>query len=76
MAKITPIHWRKLIKVFKRESWRLSRIKDDHLIYTKKGFLRPVIIPKDTSVEVFIILNNLKTAKISRKRYFELLKKK
>jgi len=34
-----------------------------------------VVIPKDKEVEVFIILNNLKTAKISREKYFELLQK-
>lgn len=76
MAKITPIHWRKIARIFEIEGWKLSRIGGDHLVYIKKDFLRPVVIPKDTSVEVFVILNNLKTAKISRKRYFELLKKK
>ena len=75
MTRITPIHWRKLVRVFEIEGWKLSRIKGDHLVYIKKGFLRPVIIPKDTSIEVFIILNNLKTAKISRDKYFRLLKK-
>ena len=73
--KLAPIHWRKLSKVFELDGWRLSRIKGDHLIYTKKNFLRPVVIPKDSPVEVFIILNNLKTAGISREKYFELLKK-
>jgi hypothetical protein len=34
-----------------------------------------VVIPKDREVEVFIILNNLRTAKISREKYFELLRK-
>ncbi len=76
MAKITPIHWRKLVKVFEIEEWKLSRISGDHLVYVKPNFIRPVVIPKDTSIEVFIILNNLKTAKIPRKRYFELLKRK
>jgi predicted RNA binding protein YcfA (HicA-like mRNA interferase family) len=75
MRKITPIHWRKLAKVFELDGWKLSRIKGDHLIYTKKGFPRPVVIPKDREVEVFIILNNLRTAKISREKYFKLLQK-
>jgi len=74
MNKITPIHWRKLSRVFELDGWRLSRIKGDHLVYTKAGFERPIVIPKDTRVEVFIILGNLRTAKISRDTYFELLK--
>ena len=73
--KVKPIHWRKLAKVFELDGWRLSRIKGDHLIYTKEGFIRPVVIPRDKEVQVFIILNNLKTAKISKEKYFELLKK-
>lgn len=75
MTKITPIHWRKLSRVFELDGWRLSRIKGDHLVYIKTGFERPIVIPKDTRVEVFIILNNVKTAKISRERYLELLGK-
>jgi len=51
MRKITPIHWRKLAKVFELDGWQLSRIKGDHLIYTKKGFPRPVVIPKDREVD-------------------------
>jgi len=76
MPKITPIHWRKLAKVFKLDDWILSRTAGDHLIYVKKNFSRPVVIPKDSSVEVFVIINNLRTAQISRERYFSLLKKK
>ena len=72
--KIKPIHWNKLARIFELDGWNLSRIKGDHLVYIKKGFSRPVVIPKDKEVEIFIILNNLKTAKISREKYFELLK--
>lgn len=75
MTKITSVHWRKLSRVFELDGWRLSRIKGDHLVYTKTGFERPIVIPKDARVEVFIILNDLRTAKISRERYLELLGK-
>ena len=74
MARIAPVHWRKLARVFQLDGWTLSRTKGDHLVYTKPDFIRPVVIPKDVRVEVFIILNNLKTAKITRQKYFELLK--
>ena len=73
MSHIAPLPWRKLIRIFELDGWNLSRTKGDHLVYTKPGFSRPVAIPKDTRVEVFIILNNLRTAKITRKRYVELL---
>ena len=56
------------------DGFRLIRQEGEHLIYTKAGVLRPVVIPKYSSVPVFIIKNNLRTAGISRERYFELLK--
>ncbi|OGM93022.1 hypothetical protein A2935_03890 [Candidatus Wolfebacteria bacterium RIFCSPLOWO2_01_FULL_47_17b] len=74
MPRVTPIHWRKLARVFELDNWNLSRTKGDHLVYTKIGFSRPVIIPKDSRVEIFIIFSNIRTAKISRERYLELLK--
>ena len=74
MSQIKPIHWRRLTKVFEAEGWQLDRIAGDHLVYIKDGSVRPIVIPKSKEVQVFIILNNLKTAKISRDRYSLLLK--
>ena len=45
------------------------------MIYTKRGVLRPIVIPKYTNIPVFIIKNNLRSGGISRERYFELLGK-
>lgn len=73
MPKINPIHWKKLVKIFERSGWMLDRIEGDHLIYIKSGYIRPVVIPKVKEVQVFIIANNLKTAKILREEYFKLL---
>ena len=52
----------------------LDRIEGDHLVYVKSGYIRPVVIPKVKEVQVFIIANNLKTAKILREEYFKLLR--
>ena len=43
------------------------------MVYVKPGILRPIVIPKYAAVPVFIIKNNLRSAGISRERYFELL---
>jgi hypothetical protein len=43
------------------------------MVFTKPGAIRPVVIPKYAAVPVFIIKNNLRTAGMSRDRYFELL---
>ena len=44
-------------------------------VLTKPGVIRPVVVPKYAAVPMFIIKNNLRTAGMSRERYFELLSK-
>lgn len=72
--KITPVPCPKLVRVFELEGFVVKRQRSDHLILTKSGVRRPVVIktsPRD--VPVTHILTNLRTAGISRERYFELL---
>ncbi|MGH9854437.1 MAG: type II toxin-antitoxin system HicA family toxin [Blastocatellia bacterium] len=73
MAKITPVSWKKLKCVFEKDGFTHVRTEGDHMVFTKPGVLRPVVIPKYQSIPVFIIKNNLRAAGISRERYFELL---
>jgi len=75
MPQIAPISYRKLAKVFELDGFKLDRQKGSHLIYVKEGIPRPVIIPMYGRIPVFVVKNNLRTAKISRERYFELLGK-
>jgi len=75
MPKIQPLPWQKLARVFELDGWTPERTRGDHIAYVKPGCPRPVIIPKWKEVAVFIIKNNLKTAEMSRERYFELLAK-
>lgn len=76
MPRITPIHFRKLAKVFEKKGFIYSRTEGDHMVYTREGILRPVIVPKYKEIPEFIILKNLKTAGIARTEYFKLLKQK
>ena len=73
MNRIAPIHWRTLVRVFEAAGFRTDRIANSHVIMTRPGVLRPVVIPKYPEVGRDIILSNLRTADISRERYFELL---
>ena len=75
MPAIKPINHKKLVKVFEKFGWTYDRTKGDHEVYIKKGFVRPVVIPKYKNVPVFIIKNNLRTAKISSEKYLETLRK-
>lgn len=76
MPKISPIHYKKLAKFFEERGFVFNRQKGDHALYVKEGIKRPVVIPAYTHVPVFVIMNNLKTAKISREEYLEFLKQK
>jgi hypothetical protein len=43
------------------------------MVFTKPGIERPAVIPRNDPLPVFIIKNVLRTARISRERYLELL---
>jgi predicted RNA binding protein YcfA (HicA-like mRNA interferase family) len=76
MAKITPISYQKLVKIFELEGFTVKHQKGDHLILTKPNISRPVVIKTSPrNVAVTHIMTNLKTAGISRQRYLELLEK-
>lgn len=74
MPRIVPIPARTLRQVLEKAGFTCVRTEGDHFVYTKAGVLRPVVIPDWPEIPVFIIKNNLRTAGISRDRYFELLK--
>jgi len=73
MSRFSPISYKTLRRVFEADGFRCVREEGDHMIFTKPDCLRPVVIPKYAAIPVFIIKNNLRTAGMSRERYFELL---
>jgi predicted RNA binding protein YcfA (HicA-like mRNA interferase family) len=73
MPRLSPVHWRRLEKVFEHAGFRFVRQEGSHRSYTRPGTPRPVVIPAYDEVPVAIIKNNLKTAGISRDEYLRLL---
>ncbi len=73
MAAIRPVPYQHLIRLFERDGFVFHHQRGDHLIYTKPGVRRPLVIPTYQTVPVFIIKNLLRTAGMTRERYFELL---
>ncbi len=45
------------------------------MIFRKEGIERPIVVPRYDPLPVFIIKNVLRTARIGRGRYFELLER-
>jgi len=74
--RITPVHFHVLIRVFELAGFIVKRQKGDHIIMTRAGAKRPLVIKSSPNrVPVTHIRTNLQTAGISRERYFELLEK-
>ena len=72
--RITPVPYQRLVKVFELAGFAVRRQKGDHLILTRPGVKRPLVIKTSPrEVPVTHILTNIRTAEMSRERYFELL---
>ncbi|MDO8435830.1 MAG: type II toxin-antitoxin system HicA family toxin [bacterium] len=75
MASCTPIHWKKFEKFLLFVGCHFEREKGDHRIYWRDGLKRPVVIPRDAELPVFIIRNNLRILGIDTEKYLEILER-
>jgi|SRR5580700_4880324 hypothetical protein len=73
--RMAPVSWRTLRCVFELEGFAFKKGKGSHWVGVKIGVARPLVIPEYSEIGLDIIRSNLRTAGISRERYFELLKK-
>ena len=73
MARLAPIHWKRLEKVFFAVGFVFARQEGSHRSYSRVGTPRPIVIPTYDEVPVALIKSNLKTADLSRGEYFRLL---
>ena len=73
-AKLVPQSAKTLVKVFEMFGFTVSKRRPgDHIAMGKNGAIRPLIIPDKKDIPTFIILNNIRTAGISRKDYLKAL---
>jgi predicted RNA binding protein YcfA (HicA-like mRNA interferase family) len=74
--KITPIHYKTLIRIFELDDFVVKRKKGDHIVMTKPGIKRPLVIKTSPRlVPITHIRTNMTTADMTRERFFELLEK-
>lgn len=45
VPKLSPVSYKQLVKVFEAEGFRCVRAEGDHMVFTKTGNMRPVVIP-------------------------------
>ena len=75
MPRITPIHWKVLECIFKKDGFKFKGQSSSHRLYEKDGIERPIVIPTYNEVDSGIILGLMRTAKMTRQKYFKLLKR-
>jgi len=74
--KIIPVHYETLLKLFELDGFSMRRKKGDHIIMTKPGIKRPLVIKTSPRlVPVTHIRTNMTTAGMTRELYFKLLDK-
>ena len=74
MPKLPPVRGETLARVLELEGFVRQRIRRSHLSMTKPGLKRPVVIKLNAELGPDLLLNNLRTANMSRDRFLELLK--
>ena len=67
------VSWQELRDVCKLAGCVEARTKGDHLVMTRAGLARPVIIKMDKDMGEDIIRNNMRTLGLSRKEFERLL---
>lgn len=75
MSRLAPIHWRKFEKFLFYVGCELERERGDHRIYWRMGLKRPVVVPRDSALPIFIIRNNLRLLGIGIEEYLEMLER-
>lgn len=68
-----PITWQELRDVCKLAGCVESRTKGDHLIMSKSGLIRPVVIKMERDLGEDLIRTNMRTLGLSRKDFERLL---
>ena len=75
MPGVTSIHWKRFEWFVLFCGCTLEREKGDHRIYSRPDLKRPVVIPRDSALPIFIIRNNLRLLGVSIEEYLTILEK-
>ena len=75
MDKPGRVGWREFEKFLIQVGCEFKGQKGSHRRYKKPGLLRPIIIPCNDELPMFVILNNLRTLGIPKKVYLEIIER-
>jgi len=75
MSGLRQIHWKEFEKFLIKIGCVFVREKGDHRIWTRRGLKRPIVLPRDDSLPIFAIRNNLRLLGISTGEYLRVMEK-
>ena len=67
------VSWKELRKICQLLGCTESRQKGDHLVMSRPGLARPIVIKMDKNIGEDIVRSNMRTLGVSRQRFDELL---
>jgi predicted RNA binding protein YcfA (HicA-like mRNA interferase family) len=70
---VRHVSWKELEAVCKLAGWVRSRIAGDHLIMTREGMARPIVIKMAPNLGDDIVQSNKRTLGLSSQQFEELL---
>ncbi len=73
--KLIAVSGKALVRFFLKQGFIKKRQKGSHIILKKTGITRPLVIPDYKELSHDIILNNLKTAGISKAKFNRTMQK-
>jgi predicted RNA binding protein YcfA (HicA-like mRNA interferase family) len=74
MPKIGPVPPKKLVEILKHEGFQVVRTKGSHVILMKEGVRTVVPVHPGKDVKPGLVRAIIREAKLTRSRFFELLK--
>lgn len=74
MAGLKPVSWKQFDKFLIEAGCQLVREKGDHRIYWRADLNRPVVVPKEKQLPVFVVKNNLRTLGIPVSEYLRMIR--
>jgi len=75
MSRVAPISWKRFEKFLLFVGCQFKREKGDHRIYWRADLKRPIVVPRDAALPIFIIRNNLRILNISFEEYLKILER-
>jgi predicted RNA binding protein YcfA (HicA-like mRNA interferase family) len=74
MSGLHQIHWKEFEKFLVIVGCVFVREKGDHRIWKRAGLKRPIVLPRDSSLPIFVIRNNLRLLNISPDEYLKIMR--